>query len=444
MKSPLVVALAAALAVSVTPLSTPARAHGAIPTSNAIGFGPGSGVFLGTNFGGVLIGADQRFICELALTGLQQSVGVWLWLHGGEVLGIVPTGGITRGVFASDPSACRYDVLAGTDAYLMTDLAQDASAPSSYYATGRDDTVAVLLQGAPGAAATVVYSDAATPIATPAGVRAAGGHAYAIFERAGTATLVHDDGVAATTIDQPLAEGESLRPLGVSPTTPRTLWLTRSGPAGDTLLRSDDAGLTLTAVLTVDARLGGFAIDGTTVWVQSARGGMHRSEDDGRTFAPLAQSPHGTCLALAPDRRLYACGVPWQDGFALGVSSDGKTFAPVMPYYDGIVGAVDCPANPTTTITCDGELEFLRGYYGFSNPNVAEPGPEPSAEPNPEPDPEPGDTTGPLQDTTEATAEAAPRRPADDGCATAANTASSLMILLALGLLARARSHHAR
>ncbi len=188
-------------------------------------------------------------------------------------------------------------------------------------------------------------------------------------------------------------------------------------------------------MLTVDARLGGFAIDGSVVWVQSARGGIHRSEDDGRSFAPLAGSPHGTCLGVAPDRRLYACGVPWQDGFALGVSSDGKTFVPVLPYYDGIVGAVDCPANPATTTTCDGELEFLRGYYGFSNPAVVEPGPESAVEPTPESGPELSDTTEPAPDTTpEPTAEADPNQPVDDGCGGAPNAASAA-ILIALALL---------
>ena len=451
MKSPplacLTTALVAALGTLVALPSAPVHAHGAIPTSNAIGFGPGTGVFLGTNFGGVLVrDGEQRFVCELAMTGFQQSIGAWLWLSSGEVLGIVPTGGFTRGVFASDPTACRYDVLPGTDTFLLSDLVSSAADPGAYYATGSDDTTAVLLHGTPGTAATVIYSDPTAPLATPIGVRAAGGHVYAVFERPGTATLVHDDGLTVTTRTYALADGESLRPLGVSPSAPRTLWLTRSTAPGDTLVRSDDGGATLTPVLTVDARLGGFAIDGATVWVQSARGGVHRSQDDGRTFLPLAGSPHGTCLAVAPaiaaegeteasDHRLYACGVPWVDGFALGVSSDGKTFAPVLPYYDGIVGAVECSADVDTTATCNGELEFLRGFYGFSNPALVEPGPESSADAAPEPAAEATDVSEPSDTTTAEVDD----KPADNGCGGAPNVLSTalLFVLLALG---RARS----
>jgi|GEM_PF-6954014 len=445
MKSLHHIARLAPLASIVALASMPqhAHAHGTVPTSNAIDFGSGSRVLLGTNFGGVVLTPDgeQHFICELAMTGFQQSVATWVWLDTGEVLGIV-TGGFTRGVVASDPSACVYGAVPGTDEYLLTDLTQDPTDGRTYYATGDDDDTAVLLFGIPSAAPAILYSDSAVPLATASGVRAGGSHVYAVFTRPGVATLVHNDGVVTKTTEHALAAGETLRPLGVSLATPTTVWLTRGGEAGDTLMRSEDGGVTLVSVLTVDARLGGFAIDGTTVWVQSARGGVQRSDDDGKTFVALAGSPKGTCLAVAPDHRLYACGVPWQDGFALGVSDDGRAFSAVMPYYDSIVGAVDCAVGDTTS-TCNGELEFLRGYYGFSDPAVVEPGPEATPDTTPEPEvSEPVEAQEIVEaesDISEPEVSApAPKPPADGGCAAGAST--SLLALLGLHIARRKRS----
>ena len=72
-----------------------------IPTDNAIAFGPGMGsLLLGTNFGAIVrdpTGA-LSFICEMAVTGFQQSVDAWLWLPSGEVFAAVTKGGFVRGI----------------------------------------------------------------------------------------------------------------------------------------------------------------------------------------------------------------------------------------------------------------------------------------------------------------------------------------------------------
>ena len=110
--------LAFAAAMGVT--SPPARAHGTLPTCNGITFGPGDGrVFLGTNFGGVLItpGDDplaNDFTCETLVSGSQQSIDEWVWLGSGRVVAIVSQGGFFRGVFASTPERCGYE----TEIYL--------------------------------------------------------------------------------------------------------------------------------------------------------------------------------------------------------------------------------------------------------------------------------------------------------------------------------------
>lgn len=408
----------------------PARAHGAFPTAEAIGFGPGAGeILFGTNFGAILLARDgaQRFICETAVTGLPQALSGWLWLASGEVLGITASGGLARGVFASDSSACRYDVVPGTGDFAMTDLAPDPSDGSAFYATGADDTRVVMLHGRPGEVANVLYSDATAPLPEATGVRAGGGHAYAVLSRVGAATLVHYDGVATTTTVHPV-EG-TLRPLGVSSTAPRTLWLTHSTATGDELLLSDDAGATMEPVLTVEARIEGFAMSGNVVWVQSAQLGIHRSEDGGRTFAPLAGSPIGNCLALGPDARLYACGVPWRDGFALGVSDDGRSFTTVIGFFDDIQGAIACPAFPETTTTCDAELAFIREFYGFGTPvTPVEPGPEAGPEPVEPAEPKPEASV----ESAEAVALEEPPARSAGGCASGSQGGlDGLWVLLA-------------
>lgn len=356
-------------------LAAPAvRGHGTIPTDNSLSFGPGTGgVLLGTNFGGILRApdGDLAFICETAVTGFQQTVDVWLWLPSGQVLAAQTGAGFVRGVVESDPSACGYTTVVGTEDYLIADLVADPAHDTGFFAVGADDTVDMLMRGADGAA-TVIYT--AEPDAVSRGVRAAAGHAYAVFTVSGQATLVHFDG-AITTIVHPLAVGETLRPLGVSATTPTTAWFVRSADVGDTLLITEDAGATLTPVHTIDARIGGFAIAGDDVWVQSARWGIERSRDGGHSFTRIAGSPLGTCLGIDAQGRLNACAVPWVDGFVLGVSDDGETFTALVPAYDATV-EIDCPAVPETTTTCREELDFLRGYYGFTTEPGVEPGPE--------------------------------------------------------------------
>ena len=401
------------------------RAHGTIPTDNTISFGPGAGgVLLGTNFGGILRNPDGTlsFICESAVTGVQQTVDIWLWRSTGRIIATQTGAGFVRGVFESDPTACGYTTVIGTEDYLVADLVVDPIDDTGFYAVGANDTVDMFMRGS-GGAATILYI--AEQRAVARGVRAAGGHAYATFTLTGSVTLVHHQSSGLTTVVHPLAEGESLRPLGVSPTNPTTLWLVRTGATGDTLLRSEDAGLTLTPVLTVDARIGGFAIAGDNVWVQSARWGVERSTDGGRTFTRLGGSPLGNCLALDPDGLLHACAVPWVDGYVLGVSDDGMTFRSLIPAYDD-TRAIQCASMPGTTATCTDELEFLRGFYGFTAPDTVEVG-----EAGPE-----GDTSEPTSAETAEPEPGATGR-SSDGCmgGSASGSCVGLMLFFSIATL---------
>ncbi|MCC6620223.1 MAG: hypothetical protein IT385_03160 [Deltaproteobacteria bacterium] len=402
----------AALLVALAASPERARAHGTIPTSNSISFGPDDGaVLLGTNFGGVLdlAGGDARFICERLVTGEQTSVDVWLRLASGGVAAIVTTGGFIRGVYASDEDACGFTIVPGTEPLLMVDLVADPEDPRGFWAVGEatgDAAGARLVRRAQAGVEELARHDGKRV----AGVRAAGAHAYTIFFDATEAHLLHVGPDGLETFVHARVDDEVLRPLGVDPATPTTLWVVGSTTQRDMLYRSVDAGETLTPVLEVAARLGGFAIDGASVWVQSPQKGVHRSTDGGVEFAPLPGSPHGSCLARAPDGRLFACGVPWQDAMVLGVSVDGATFTPVLAYFDGIVGALDCDDEADTAL-CAEELTFLRAYYGFSDPAVVEGAEvvESSVEPSVETGPEAAAEAGVEVERDEA-------RGSDDGC----------------------------
>lgn len=413
-----------------------AFAHGTIPTSNSISFGPSGEVFLGTNFGGVLIdGADQRFVCEQSVTGEKTSIDVWLWLGGGELAGIATTGGFIRGVYMTNSGACGFSAVADTDTMLMTDLVADPLDPHGFVACGAttDATAEARIVRRQGDGVEVL---ATAPGAEAKGVRAGGGHVYGVFQTASTIEVVHVSDMVARW-SSPRTGSETLKPLGVDPATPTIAWFVRSSDTGDTLLRSEDGGETRAEVLSVAARIGGFAIDGDKVWVQTAQLGVYASSDGGKTFAAVGGSPHGACMALGPDHRVYACGVPWQDNMAVGVSSDGAHFEPVITYYDGIVEALDCSA---TQALCTDELNFLREYYGFG-PAIGEPDGDAevvASEPVVEPE------AGPEQTTSAEVVEAEPPpKKKDDGCA--GGGADGLLVTAAgFGAALRARRWRSR
>lgn len=361
----LFVSVLAAAALSIAPSET--RAHGTLPTCNGITFGPGDGrVFLGTNFGGVLItpGDDplaNDFSCETLVSGSQQSIDEWVWLGSGRVVAIVAQGGFFRGVFASAADRCAYETVAGSDDFLMSDLVADPADPASFYATGHDDTRAVLLHGQPGAEATVVAELAG---ATSIGVRADASRVVAVFARAGEASIVVR-GAETLTTTHALAAGESLRPLAVRG---REVWLVRATDTAQELVRSPDAGASWTTAWTATAPITGFALSGASAWVQTGRDGVLRS-DGGGAFEELTGSPHGAALALDDRGRLFACGVPWQDDVVVAMAPDGRHFETLFKRFDDIFAAVSCAAGDATA-TCRDELQFLREYYGFGDPTT--------------------------------------------------------------------------
>jgi Synergist-CTERM protein sorting domain-containing protein len=396
--------------------------HGTIPGSNSICFLPDGSIFLGTNFGGIhQVSGGDEFVCETSVTGTQQAIDAWRVLADGRVAAVATSGDFMRGVYLSGADGCGFSVVAGTEGVLPSGLADDGA---FFMVSGQRESCAgcaeegVVMRGDGSGVEVLAVGAKATGVVVGAGER------VAVFSGGASAEVVRFVGDEAVRVEVALASGETLVPLGVGPRSGGVdVYLIKRGETGDRIFVSADFGATLVEVGFVVGRVFGFAAGGGDVWLQSPQVGVLKRV--GATFEEVAGSPYGGCLTW--NGRLWACGVPWQDGFALGVSDDrGATFSAVMPFYDGIVRARRCEG---TTATCDEELAFLRGYYGFSDPTVVEPGPEvvEGVEPGPEPDAADGaesvadaaDGDGEVvgNDAGDAAGDAAPVPKRDGGCA---------------------------
>lgn len=425
--------IALALAV-IAPLAHdgPARAHGTIPTANAIQFMPDGTLLLGTNFGAIHRGSfppGDTFICETSVTGTQQALDLWRVLPDGSVAAAVIGADFFRGVFHSDAAGCAFTLVPGTEdlavaslTVLGSDLLVAGTRPDACSDCPELGVVAHVSLGT-----TPSLTELDTHASPATGAVSDGTTRVAVFSRPGAATVVHFSESGEPTRAEPaLADGVTLIPLGFGG---GALYAVGRGLEGDEVLVSADLGQSFTSLGVVRGRIQGFAASASRVWFQSPQLGVLTR--DGDAAVEVERSPHGGCLAYR-DGRLWACGVPWQDGFAVGVSDDdGATFQAVMPFFDGIAGARSCDA--ALTATCDAELDFLREYYGFSE--IVDPGPEISESTETPPElAEPSPESSPERDRTR-----------DEGCA--GGPALSLLWLMSLVLpvfSGRARTRAAR
>ncbi len=136
-------------------------------------------------------------------------------------------------------------------------------------------------------------------------------------------------------------------------------------PEGDILYRSEDGGRSWAAVLTTTDGIRDVVIRPSEILVATKMGGVHRSVDDGHSFAPIASPPQAACLG---DRAgtLFACGANWQpDGFSLGRSTDATGWVKVFRFID-IKGPLACPAGTVQHDLCEVEQwPAVRTQFGI-------------------------------------------------------------------------------
>ncbi len=143
----------------------------------------------------------------------------------------------------------------------------------------------------------------------------------------------------------------NVRLLAVHPSVPMRLFAAAVGDV-PRLLVSEDGGETF-SVLDVGAPVGGVAFleDGTAFAAAAAPIGLLRSDDGGRSFAPVGSVRDARCVAARGDA-LLVCANPFLDGFALGESGDrAATFRPILQLSQ-IDRALTCGPDDTTVRAC--------------------------------------------------------------------------------------------
>lgn len=122
---------------------------------------------------------------------------------------------------------------------------------------------------------------------------------------------------------------------------------------GDVLLRSTDAGVTWSPVLSLAEPMRAVAIRASgEVWVGTLSQGIFVAAD-GVTFAPLEGSPSAACLGVAGDGKMLACGANWEPNFfALAASADGESWQ-TLARFSQIKGPLQCPAGTIAHDTCE-------------------------------------------------------------------------------------------
>jgi hypothetical protein len=141
----------------------------------------------------------------------------------------------------------------------------------------------------------------------------------------------------------------------VDPTSPDTLWAglqQDDDPRHSFALRSTDTGAHWQMMFDTPDQLTGVVLsdDGQTVWVATT-GRLYRSIG-GAPFERLDSPTRQTCVTRYGGR-LYACGWPEFDGFAIARAVGSQPMQPLLTWPQ-VVGTVACPATSKVTTVCEG------------------------------------------------------------------------------------------
>lgn len=138
--------------------------------------------------------------------------------------------------------------------------------------------------------------------------------------------------------------------LAVDPLDADVVFARVGGETSDRLFRSIDGGIAWTEVLGTLGPITGLALptaDRPGVVVTKAGAG-YRS-DDGITWTPTPDAPHGLCLTRRADGTLIACGDNWNEERAALVrwaDVDDETTLEAMLRFSDIEGELDCATVP--------------------------------------------------------------------------------------------------
>lgn len=361
------VALFAALLLG----ATPASANGRFPTAQDVVIGPGPRsdvIVLRTTFGLVVsrdAGATFHWMCEAQLYRPLPPTGdvdpsVAIAADGSVLLGF------TRGIHLS-PDGCQVASDPTARDHFISDLTTDAagerlfaieSDPGMGSHVLRADSRALRFERLGAGVAGVTFTNLDVAANRPGRLYASG---FDAMTRTPRLFRSDDDGATLAPVTPDLGAAEDAWLSGVDPTDADVLYV-RSfmGAVSTALLRSEDGGAHFTRVASIRGMMLGFALsdDGRTVWIGSPEDGLLRSDDRGRSFAPVSDLP--TLCLRQHAGVLWACSDWTQRPFALGRSRDGgRTFEPVVRW-EGVDGAFRCDPSLMGPTVCGGQWPGIR------------------------------------------------------------------------------------
>lgn len=140
----------------------------------------------------------------------------------------------------------------------------------------------------------------------------------------------------------------------VDPANPDTVYAALAkdaAPRTSYLLRSTDQGETWQSVLETTETFNSVSISSSSgeVWAATS-GKLYRSTDVGMTFSGQPSPTRYACTMAAGDR-VYACGWPEVDGFALARARGGATFDAVLTW-DRLRRVAACPPGGKVDMYC--------------------------------------------------------------------------------------------
>ncbi len=353
----------------------PANANGRFPTAQDVVIGPGPRsdvIVLRTTFGLVVsqdAGATFHWMCEAQIyrplfpTG-DVDPSIAIAADGSVLLGY------TRGIHVS-PDGCQIARDPTALEHHIADLTSDATGENLFAIESdlgmsnhvlRADSRTLRFERLGAGVAGVSFTNLDVAASRPGRLYASG---FDAMTRTPRIFRSDDDGATLVPLTPDLGAAEDAWLSGIDPTDANVLYV-RSfvGAVSTALLRSEDGGAHFTRVASTRGMMLGFALsdDGRTVWIGSREDGLLRSDDRGRSFAPVSDLP--TLCLRQHAGVLWACSDWTQRPFALGRSRDGgRTFEPVVRW-EWVDGAFRCDPSLMGPTVCGWQWPGIQDQIG--------------------------------------------------------------------------------